>query len=184
MKRSSILWLIGACILIGFVSQGQLSHKDERTPLYEFRASQAAEEFGLAPSGSYDSELEFGSVATAELNPQIDMVKAKKSQRSLATPLTSRCTKAVTCILGCRAAQRQIGTQPNTASPSCKPTSYATTLNCCLARKPVSQGQPVAYTASCRPSAAAACSPTTMSCKPSGGMHICLASSTWGPCRK
>jgi hypothetical protein len=66
-----LIWLIGACILIGFVGQAQLSQKDESgSPLYEYRESQAAEGFGLAPSGSADSDLEFGRVATADLKVQ------------------------------------------------------------------------------------------------------------------
>jgi hypothetical protein len=63
--------VIGACILIGFVSQAQLSQKDESgSPLYEYRAAQAAEGFGLAPSGSANSDLDFGSVDTADLTVQ------------------------------------------------------------------------------------------------------------------
>jgi hypothetical protein len=70
-RRSIILCIIGACILIGFVSQAQLSQKDESgSPLYEYKAAQAAERFGLAPSGFANSGLEFGSVATTGLTPQ------------------------------------------------------------------------------------------------------------------
>jgi hypothetical protein len=81
--RKSILGLIGACIVIGFVSQAQNSQTDEASLLYEFRAAQTAEEFGLAPDGSANSDLDFGSVDTAELtvkNTQInsDMVNTKQ----------------------------------------------------------------------------------------------------------
>jgi hypothetical protein len=66
----TIIYMIVACIAIGFISQAQLSQKNEASPLYEFRAAQAAEEFGLAPSGSANSGLEFGSVTTADLTVQ------------------------------------------------------------------------------------------------------------------
>jgi hypothetical protein len=69
--RRSIICLIGVYIVIGFVSQAQLSQKDESgSPLYEYRAAPTAEGFGLAPSGSANSDLEFGSVATADLTVQ------------------------------------------------------------------------------------------------------------------
>jgi hypothetical protein len=80
-RKTIILCIIGAFILIGFVSQAQLSQKDERSPLYEFRAAQTAETFGLAPSGSANSYLEFGSVATAELT-----VQTKQPSRPTAYP--------------------------------------------------------------------------------------------------
>jgi hypothetical protein len=63
----SILCLIGAFIVIIFVSQAQISLKDELSPLCEFREVQAAEGFGLAPTGSANSDLDFGSVATTNL---------------------------------------------------------------------------------------------------------------------
>ena len=90
--------MIVVCIVaIGFVSQAQLAQKNETSPLYEFRAAQAVEEFGLAPSGSANSDLELGSVTTAELtigNTQVnsDTTTTKKpSYRPKGTAAGPKC---------------------------------------------------------------------------------------------
>jgi hypothetical protein len=131
--RKTIIYMIVACIVaIGFVSQAQSSQKDEASPLYDFRAAQAAETFGLAPSGSANSDLEFGSVATVGLTVQSEAeltVQTKQPSRPTAYP---RCggTAVATCM-GCRAATGKGCYGPPTTQTSwnCKPTSSGCTYS-------------------------------------------------------
>lgn len=93
--RKSVLCLIGASIVIVFVSQAQISLKDEVSPLYEFWAVQAAEELGLAPTGSANSDLDSGSVAT------VDLTVTKPGERSHPGGESNNPVGAPCCKPGC-----------------------------------------------------------------------------------
>jgi hypothetical protein len=76
----TVLCMIVACIAVGAICHAQLSLKNESSPLYEYRAAQAAEEFGLALSGSANNGLEFGSTPTTGLTVNSDMTNIKPLQ--------------------------------------------------------------------------------------------------------
>ena len=91
--RKSIISIIGACIIIGLASQAQLAQKDDSgSPLYDFRAAQAFEELGLTPNGSANSNLEFGSMATAGLT-----VRTTAQTKRQFPPLSSPQTGSLAC---------------------------------------------------------------------------------------
>jgi hypothetical protein len=128
-RRSIILCLIGACIVIGFVSQAQNSQKEEASPLYEFRAAQAAETFGLAPSGSANSDLEFGSIATADLKVLLrpspngyTLFRAATGKGCYGTPIAQTSWNCKPTSSGCTYSVPGCRDQPDTSGPGCPPT--------------------------------------------------------------
>jgi hypothetical protein len=121
-----LIWLIGASILIGFVSQAQLPQKDESgSPLYEYKAAQLSEEFGLAPSGSANSELEFGSLDTADLTVQ-PTVQTEQTFSLPSIKITGGWRCVPTGVFQCGAHQALTGGWrcgvPLTSGPRCRVT--------------------------------------------------------------
>lgn len=119
-------YMIVACIVaIGLVCQAQIAQKDETSPLYDFRAAQVIEELGLAPSGSANSVLEFGSVATADLTVQT-VVQTKQRPRGEPILPSAACSINTPTAIHCQPLP------PATSSgPFCTPTSLSSahTLN-------------------------------------------------------